>query len=477
MSLFEYKNSTPSPHDNEAIIIVDPFSTGAHIPSILFNQFGDKYKCISLLSAKNSPVASLVQKGIDCSFCVTVIHDDEHNNSTLALELTIQQLRSLPYAIVAILPGAETGVELSDQVAEILRLRSNGLLLSVARRNKFLMGETIRNAGIRAVKQEKINNLTDLRQFLSTFPQNSFKCVLKPVQSAGTDCVFLCETIIEAEEAFDRIYGKKNGLGLFNDSVLIQEYLQGKEYVVDQVSRDGKHKLVAVWEYDKRQVNGANFVYFGNKILPSSHSAIAQLLPYANQVLDALQISQGASHMEIIMTRTSSVNDTYEPCLVEVGSRCQGGEGTWLRIVDECIGYSQVSVTLNAYLCEENFNSTPDVYTLLKNGRDVDLVSRCAGMIRSIPGHDIIKSLPSFRSVNWDVQVNEYCPITIDCFTRPGCVQLVADNEEDIERDIAIIRSLELEGLFQFYDDKDKQLTSSFEHPSNHVNTNTLPCK
>jgi hypothetical protein len=33
----------------------------------------------------------------------------------------------------------------------------------------------------------------------------------------------------------------------------------------------------------------------------------------------------------------------YDPCLVEVGARCQGGEGTWLKVVKECIGYTMVS--------------------------------------------------------------------------------------------------------------------------------------
>ena len=31
------------------------------------------------------------------------------------------------------------------------------------------------------------------------------------------------------------------------------------------------------------------------------------------------------------------------PCLVEVGSRCHGGEGTWQPIAQECLGYNQVN--------------------------------------------------------------------------------------------------------------------------------------
>lgn len=37
----------------------------------------------------------------------------------------------------------------------------------------------------------------------------------------------------------------------------------GQEYVVDTVSCNGHHKCVAVWKYDKRDANGAKFVYHG----------------------------------------------------------------------------------------------------------------------------------------------------------------------------------------------------------------------
>ena len=61
------------------------------------------------------------------------------------------------------------------------------------------------------------------------------------------------------------------------------------------------------------------------------------------RVLDALGIMHGPSHMEIMYTDTG-------PCLVEVGSRCQGGEGTWLPVAKECIGYTQVEVTVDVYM-------------------------------------------------------------------------------------------------------------------------------
>jgi len=50
--------------------------------------------------------------------------------------------------------------------------------------------------------------------------------------------------------------------------------------------------------------------------------------------------------MEIICTEVVISNSPgqgeatmlYSPCLVEVGTRCHGGEATWLPVAMECIG-------------------------------------------------------------------------------------------------------------------------------------------
>eukprot|EP00605_Chrysophyceae_sp_TOSAG23-4_P002260 GSChrysophyteH1.ASY1.ANO1.2504.1 assembled CDS len=272
---------------------------------------------------------------------------------------------------------------------------------SLARRNKYLMGEKVRDAGVRAVKQCSCTSLQQLRDFLDTLPKHPFKCVVKPVQSAGTDDVFLCESYEEAETAFTRIYGKVNGLGLVNESALAQEFLAGKEFVIDKVSVSGDHKCVAIWEYDKRPVNDANFI----------------LMRYADEVLNALGILEGPSHME----------------------------GTWLDIARECIGYNQVEVTLDAYLGGHGIWSriSSSRYPMHKYGRDVDLVNRHGGIVRSLVGEKKIRALESFRSISWEVKPGDYAPLTIDCYTRPGCVQIVNKSEEQVDKDFEALHSLE----------------------------------
>mmetsp|Transcript_37218 Transcript_37218/g.37900 ORF Transcript_37218/g.37900 Transcript_37218/m.37900 type:complete len:506 (-) Transcript_37218:227-1744(-) len=423
-----------------AIMIVDPFSTGAHIADGVCKA---GFICGRIFSTWDSPVAALVQKGLEVDYTATIQHNDKIEDVEAATEQTIEAIKALPFPVMAVIPGAETGVELADRISSRLGLRSNGEENSIARRNKYFMGETVRKAGVRAVKQKLCTTMHELKIFLATITARPFKCVMKPVQSAGSDDVFMCDNEDEAKIAFQRILGKKNGLGFYNEAVLAQEFLEGTEFVVDSVSKDGVHKVCAIWQYDKRAVNGANFVYFGLRLMDPNTPKCQEMISYSKQVLDALTISQGPSHMEVMYTPTG-------PCLVEVGSRCHGGEASWLPVVTECLGYSQLEATLAAYIRPDRFDALPyEPAELLKQGCEAFLVSSQRGTLKSMPGLDEIRGMPSFRRMEMFSQPGDPLYPTIDCFTRPGSVQMVNTAIHELEADYSRIRELELNGLFE----------------------------
>ena len=83
------------------IIVVDPFSTGAHLALSIMKA---GYKCGSLLSIWNSPVASLVQEGLVMpEFAVTIQHNDEDADQNKAIDETVEKIRSLPFPVLAVL--------------------------------------------------------------------------------------------------------------------------------------------------------------------------------------------------------------------------------------------------------------------------------------------------------------------------------------------------------------------------------------
>lgn len=135
---------------------------------------------------------------------------------------------------------------------------------------------------------------------------------------------------------------------------------------------------------------------------------------------------------------------TGSPCLVEVGSRCHGGEGQWLPVAQECIGFTQVSITIDVYTNGPIFDTLGcHEYHLMKAGRNCDLVSRHSGVVRDFPGEAKVRALPSFRSMKWECKKGQFIPKTIDCFTRPGCVQLVAPTEAQADEDMERLHDLE----------------------------------
>ena len=102
----------------------------------------------------------------------------------------------------------------------------------------------------------------------------------------------------EAREHFHHLLTVEAVNGGYNTQVLCQEFLRGKEYVVDHVSRDGVHKTMAVWVYDKRPRNGSQFVYFGMWPVDPESDEARVLIPYTRGVLDALGMAHGVSSEE-----------------------------------------------------------------------------------------------------------------------------------------------------------------------------------
>lgn len=203
------------------------------------------------------------------------------------------------------------------------------------------------------------------------------------------------------------------------------------------MSRNGKHKVVAIWEYDKRDHHGKSFIYFGMGSI-SGHSPVGKALAsYVPKVLDAVGIKHGAGHAEVIMTPTGL-------SLVEVGGRCHGSEGTFMPLADRVWGYNQVGALVAATVSQQEFDAIPDVCgDELEYGFKVDFVSYVAGKLLRIDHLDKMRALKSF--VRFDVmpKVGDDIIITEDCFSAVGSVTLIHKNRKQVEEDHLKIREWE----------------------------------
>ena len=370
------------------------------------------YHVVACLSAELGELLDMIPQHIKVNYLATIIYDTNKEPDD-ALSEMITKIKSLEGTLIGVIAGAETGVLLADKLSESLGIRTNGTLLSEARRNKYVMGETIRSAGIRAVKQLRASSWETINSWIIEWNPSPFKLIVKPLESAGSDSVTLCMNIDEVKNAFTSIMGKSNHLGLSNGAVLVQEFLEGTEYVIDSVSRDGEHKIIAIWEYDRRPVNGADFVCFGQRLMIADEDRVQELVAYQKKVLTALNIINGASHGEIKWFKD-------EPVLVEVGARCHGAEGCWIDIEDKVYGYNQAQVNIDCYINPIAYNLIPSVPTIRKGyGSVVFIVVKHEGYFKEVNPLllDEIKKMKSCTYVEFFLKPNKFVPKTIDCFT------------------------------------------------------------
>jgi len=118
-------------------------------------------------------------------------------------------------------------------------------------------------------------------------------------------------------DAIEEIASAPGFFGGVPPQALIQEFVSGREYVVDTVSHAGEHRVLAVCAYDKHPSSTGAMVYDRLRWLEWGSPETALLTAYAFEVLQALDHREGSVHMEIIL-------DAEGPCLIDLGARPHG---------------------------------------------------------------------------------------------------------------------------------------------------------
>lgn len=431
------KRMTTVDSSKEAVIIVDPYSTGAVVASEVMKR---GFSCIALWT-RGFSAEMKTHVPVSCgsmNYFAEVEEAESLDETSKAVYKAAGQFR-----VVACLAGGEAGVDLADALSEKMNVRSNGTSIP-NRRDKKLQQELIKQHGLRSVRQSCGTEFSEVEDFLRTEP---FPIVLKPVESAGSDGVKLCHSFEEAKEHFEALMRSQMVNGGDCPAVLCQEFLRGKEYVVDHVSRDGEHKAVMVWVYDKRPKHGSAFVYYGCIPVDSESPEAKILIPYVRGVLDALEFKNGPSHAEIMMTPDG-------PCLVEMNCRAHGGDANWRPLCRALTGgYSQVEATVDCYLDKAEFSRLPSkpISPFKAAGQEVILVCCARGTVKATPGFEDIKQLESFVYLETGVKPGTFVDYTIDLFTGIGSVILMHQDPEILKADVERVRQMEEENsLFVF---------------------------
>ncbi len=405
-------------------VIVDAYSTGAKLPP-RFAAAG-----IEVVHVQSDPAMPdfYLRSFRPEHFVENVIHDGD-------LEATAARVAAHDPAFVVV--GAEPGVELSDALGERLGLPSNGSAGSRARRDKHAMAEALRAAGLRAVEELKTGDPAAAAAWAAG--RDKWPVVVKPLDSAGTDGVTLCEDPAAVEAAFAAILGRPNALRGANEELLVQEMLRGTQLFVNSVSWDGKHRVSEVWQDNKRRIEG-NLVYDYEELHPRHGEKQDAVVDYVEEALDALGIRFGPAHTEVMLTADG-------PVLVESGARLHGS--TRDDVIDRCTP-SHAAITAEAYIDPDSVaRHAGKPYELAAANYCVMLISQHEGRIVGADGLGKIEALPTFAGSIAMSGPGDELKRTVDLFSCPGMVYLVDPDREKLKADYDRLRELEAEGLYE----------------------------
>ncbi|GIJ28770.1 ATP-grasp domain-containing protein [Micromonospora qiuiae] len=401
------------------VVIVDSYAPTRR----LAEEFGRSGA--GLVRVQSTPEVPAVYRGsFDVNgYLANLVHDGD-------LAATARAVAA--YHPVAVVPGGEVGVELADALAERLGLPGNGVELSPARRDKYLMIETVRRAGLAAARQRLVTEPAEAAEWHRSV---GGRIVIKPLRSAAGNGVHFCDHPDQSRRAAERLLGADNVFSQTNTALVAQEYLRGTEYMVNTVSRDGHHRICEIWRTTRIAANGVLDLSDTVYLMPQAGPVQETLGEYAGRVLDALGIRHGPAHIEIKLTGDG-------PVLVEVGARICGANLPYYAQIAQ--GGSQLDWTVAAYLrpswfLENYAKPRPPGLSCAYVG----LVSPVSGVLRGYRHLDRIRELESFFEMSVVVQPGQPIRPTVDDVSYPALVVLMHEAEETVLRDANTIRYLD----------------------------------
>lgn len=407
---------------SKRIVIVDGYSTCRDLVPELLDR---NVECIHLQSTPEVP-----EDVRDC-FDPTPYH----RNLRYLGDEEAAALKLAAFAPDEVVAGSEWGVIFAERVAHRLGLPTNRIETLLARRDKFEMIEAVRRHGLHAASQAQAATVGAAHDWARA--HGAWPIVVKPLASAASDGVTICNSHADIEAAFDKALNRVNIMGEHNDSLLVQSFLSGPQYIVNTVSRGGRHYVTDAWLMDVR-IEGELVVPGGIELIDPETPRAKALFDYTLAVLDAVGIENSPAHAELKWTPDG-------PALIEIGARLMGaamdrksyeaaGQDSQARIYARVL--SGTNAERDAIFARRHYTRRRCMTKLLFNFDGAAIVRDTRGLSR-------LNAVPSFHAHYRGLSVGDKVWKTADWLACGGIVYLIHDDPNRIAADIATIRDLE----------------------------------
>jgi biotin carboxylase len=360
---------------------------------------------------------------------------DPHPNKWLTKDhlSALPRLSAMP--VRAVIAASEWGVTAANHLAHALGLPHHLNSHVRARRDKAAMNYALQDAGLPAARTVYVRDIDEIASALAGF---DFPVVVKPVGSAGADGCVVCVGSAEVHAAVRAGLGQRNLMGDTNSAMVIQDYLDGPQFIVNTVSLDGRHLLSDVHAVRIDQI-GPRSVLRHSLLITTLDDQAASLVAFTLDCLDAVGIREGAAHTEVRMTRNG-------PRLIEVNARIMGAS-LQPPLYRGALGYNQADLVAERFTDSDAFAKRfADPYAPAAALAMAFLCVKEPGTVLASPGVDRIRALPGFHSMEKMPEIGA----TIDepwlCTGQAGMAYFLHQDSDVLADSLAELHALEDDG-------------------------------
>ncbi len=209
--------------------------------------------------------------------------------------------------------------------------------------NKYEMRRHLESCGLDNVKSGVVESLAAATSVATEF---GFPVIIKPTEGTGSSGVSKVNNAGEIDAAVAWL--KQCG----NDfPILIEQFVSGREFSVESFSENNQHRVLSITE---KFIDSSSFVEKGH-LMPAriTSEEWQSITDYVVKVLSAIELQDGPSHTEIILSATDGT-----PCLIETHTRPGGDRIT--DLLTHVTGYDVFELTCQQLMGKSVLADIPD---------------------------------------------------------------------------------------------------------------------
>ncbi|ASL48965.1 Alanine-anticapsin ligase BacD (plasmid) [Burkholderia sp. AD24] len=279
---------------------------GRHV--LIIGAIRQCHKRLTAIGARVSllmPKSRALTKDLAGPYRHILIHDDELDDASItAMATGLHSADKFDFVISFVDRTQVLANSIATKLGLPVVIESELVELT---RNKLATRQRLQTHSLRSCRFGVASTARELEQAVEAV---GLPCVVKPVSGEGSRDVRKLRDAAEVAACAAEL-GDCAG----DETMLVEQFLEGDEYSIEAISIAGQHQFVAVTRKYKDQ---SNFVERGHAVpAPLEDRGREIILRYVADVLTAFGFQDGPSHTEVIVT-------TEGPCLVETHTRLGG---------------------------------------------------------------------------------------------------------------------------------------------------------